>query len=72
MEIISFNSKTEDIAEAIKGPWGKEVFVDCSIVYLGTVVIVVGDLTSAEKKLKCKHDSWIKISDKAWLSVVMN
>ena len=71
MEIISFNSKNEDIAEAIRGPHGKEIYSDCSIIYLGTIVIVIGNLESAIKKLKCKHTDWESLSDRVWMAVVI-
>lgn len=72
MEIISFNSKADDIAEAIRGPHGKETYSDCSIIYLGIIVIVIGSLESAIKKLKCKHSDWEQIGDKVWISVIQN
>ena len=71
MEIISFNSKANDIAEAIKGPWGKEIYKDVSILYFGTIVMVIGNLNHAVTKLKCKHDSWEQIGDNVWISVIL-
>lgn len=72
MEIISFNSKADDIAEAIKGPWGKEIYSSCSILYFGIMVLVIGNLNDAVLKLKCKHGTWEQIGDKVWISVIQN
>ena len=52
MDIVSFNNKEEEIAEAIHGAWGKEVYADCKIVYCGQIVFCFGKLDVIKKRIK--------------------
>lgn len=52
MDIVSFNGKEQEIAEAIHGAWGKEVYTDCKIVYCGQIVFGFGKLDVIKKRIK--------------------
>ena len=52
MDIVSFNNKEQEIAEAIHGAWGKEVYADCKLVYCGQIVFCFGKLDVIKKRIK--------------------
>lgn len=71
MEIISFNSKSDDIAEAVRGVWGKEVYRTCKLVYCGQIIIGIGNKEELNKYCKSKHYEWEQLAYNVWLAVVV-
>lgn len=72
MEILTLNSSHEEIAEAIRGFWGKDILKDCSFAYCGTVVFGFGESTEIlDKNCKCKHYDWSKIGDNVYISILL-
>lgn len=71
MEFTTFATKHEDLAEALKGVWGKDVYKDCSLVYCGQLIIGIAEDTEIlDKNVKCSHYSWEKIGDNVYLSIL--
>lgn len=71
MELTTLNSSHEEIAEAIRGAWGKDVTKDTTIVYVGQLIVASGkDLETINKEVKAGHKDWIEIGDKCWISVL--
>lgn len=70
MEILNPYSQPDEIADAIKGYWGKEVTKDYSIVYVGQAVIGIGDVAILNKKCAVKHYDWQSIGDNIWIAIV--
>lgn len=69
MEIITSFSNHEDIADAIKGSYGKEIGKDYKLVYIGNVIIGMADNTTIlDKNCKQKHYEWIEIGEKLFLA----
>ena len=56
MEYVGINTTHDDLVEAVKGTYGKDVMTDCSFAYCGTVVFGFGENTEIlDKNCKCKH-----------------
>lgn len=71
MEITTLNSTHEELAEAVRGVWGKDVTKDATIVYAGQLIVANGeDLEKINKNVKCKHKQWIEIGEHCWMTVV--
>lgn len=70
MEIINPYSDSKDMADAIKGYWGKEVSKDCTIVYCGQVMIGIGDVEVLEKKCAARHYDWEQIGGNIYIAVI--
>ena len=70
MEILNPFSTNEDIADAVKGSWGKEVTKDYSVVYCGQLVIGIGEKSILDKYCAVKHYDWVSIGDNVWLAIV--
>lgn len=71
MEYVGINTKPEELVEAIRGVYGKDVTKDATIVYAGQLIVANGeDLETINKNVKCKHKQWIEIGDHCWMTVV--
>lgn len=70
MDIINFNSKNEEIAEAVRGSWGKEVTSDTKIVYCGQIVFAIGKLEDIKKQCKQTVYEWVSIGSNAYMGVL--
>jgi hypothetical protein len=69
MEFITYNSTHEEIADGIRGVYGKKIDKDCSIVYLGNAIIAIGDLDKIKKSVECKTSEWISIGNNVYISI---
>lgn len=71
MELTTLNSTHDEIAEAIRGAWGKDVSKDTTIVYVGQLIVANGnDLETINKEVKVGHKDWIEIGDHCWMTVL--
>lgn len=71
MELLSLNSTHDEIAEAIRGMWGKDLLKDCQFAYCGTIVFGFGDNTEIlDKNCKCSHYDWKQIGDGVYVSIL--
>lgn len=71
MEFTTLNSTHDEMAEAIRGAWGKDVLKDCTLVYAGQFIIgIAKDIEILEKNAKCPHYSWIEIGKGCFLAIV--
>ena len=70
MEFTTLNSTHEELAEAVRGVWGKDVHKDCSLVYFGQGIVGVGDPAVLEKNVKCSHYEWQQIGERVYFAVV--
>lgn len=70
MEILNPYSKQDEIADAVKGYWGKLVEKDFSLVYFGQAIIGIGDKDLLDKKCAVKHYSWQSIGDNIWFAII--
>ena len=71
MEFTTVNSTHEELAEATRGVWGKDVLRDCSIVYFGQGIIGIADnVTTLDKNVKCSHYEWEQIGDNVFFAVL--
>lgn len=70
MEFTTLNSNHEELAEAVRGAWGKDVGKDFSLVYFGQGIVGVGDPAVLEKNVKCSHYEWQQIGERVYFAVV--
>lgn len=71
MEYVGINTTHDDLVEAVKGTYGKDVLTDCSFAYCGMVVFGFGKNTEIlDKNCKCKHYDWKKIGDGVYISIL--
>lgn len=71
MEYVGINTTHDDLVEAVKGTYGKDVLTDCSFAYCGTVVFGFGKNTEIlDKNCKCKHYDWKRIGDDVYISIL--
>lgn len=74
MEILNPFSKTEDIAEAVRGGWGKDCGTylgkEFKIVYCGQVVFGIGEKAILDKKVSIAHYDWEKLSTNVYMAIV--
>jgi hypothetical protein len=71
MEFTTPYTDHKEMAEAMRGAWGKDVGEDFSLVYFGQGVIGIADNTTIlEKHVKTKHYDWINIGNKIWFAVI--
>jgi hypothetical protein len=71
MEITTSYTNHDDLAEAIKGAWGKEVGEDYTIIYFGQGIIgKAASIEILEKHVKIKHTDWDSIGNNLYFSVV--
>lgn len=70
MDLLSFNSETKDIAEAVRGAWGKEVYENTKFVYCGQIVFAIGNLDDIKKQCKQTVYDWISIGTNAYMGVI--
>jgi len=71
MEFTTSYTNHEDLAEATRGVWGKDVLEDCSFVYFGQGIIGIGASTEIlDKHCKCKHGDWINIGNNIYFSIL--
>lgn len=68
MEFVTSYSTEEEIADAIKGVYGKHIDKDVKILYLGTAIIGIGELEQIKKKVECKTSNWMQLSETVFLS----
>lgn len=71
MEITTPYTSHEDLAEATRGCWGRDVGKDFSIVYIGQAVIGVAvNTTILDRECKCKHYPWTNIGQNTYLAIL--
>lgn len=71
MEFTTVNSNHEELAEATRGAWGKDVLKDCSFVYFGQGVIGIGDSVEIlDKNVKCNHYDWHPLGNRVYFAIV--
>lgn len=71
MEYVGINTSHDDLVEAVKGTYGKDVLTDCSFAYCGMVVFGFGENTEIlDKNCKCKHYDWKRIGDGVYISIL--
>jgi len=71
MEITTSYTSHEDLAEATRGYWGKDVGKDFSLVYFGQAVIGQADNSDIlEKECKCAHYRWVEIGNNTYLAIL--
>lgn len=71
MEYVGINTTHDDLVEAVKGTYGKDVLIDCSFAYCGTVVFGFGKNTEIlDKNCKCKHYDWKRIGDDVYIAIL--
>lgn len=71
MEYVGINTTHDDLVEAVKGTYGKDVLTDCSFAYCGMVVFGFGKNTEIlDKNCKCKHYDWKQIGDGVYISIL--
>lgn len=68
MEFVTSYSTEEEIADAIKGVYGKQIDNEVKILYLGTAIIGIGELEQIKKKVECKTSNWMQLSETVFLS----
>lgn len=71
MEITTLNSTHDELAEAVRGIWGKDILKDCKFVYCGNIVFGFGNNTEVlDKNVKCSHYEWSKINDNLYCAII--
>ena len=71
MEFTTLNSTHDEIVEAIRGVWGKDVLKDCTLVYAGQIIIGIADNTEIlDRNVKCSHYEWNEIGNGCFLSIL--
>ncbi len=71
MEFTTLNSTHEELAEAVRGVWGKDVGKDFSLVYFGQGIVGIADSVEVlERNVKCSHHDWQPIGDRVYFAVV--
>lgn len=71
MEFVTPYTDHKDMAEAMRGVYGKDVGENYSLVYFGQGVIGIAASTSIlEEKIKTKHYDWINIGNNIWFAVI--
>lgn len=71
MELTTFNSTHEELAEAVRGAWGKDVLPGCTLVYTGQVIFGMAETTEIlDKNARCSHYPWINIGTGCYLAVI--
>lgn len=71
MEFVGINTTHDELTEAIRGLYGKDILKDCSFAYCGQLIIGIGENTTIlDNNVKCKHTEWINIGEKCWLAIL--
>lgn len=71
MEFTTLNSTHDEIVEAIRGVWGKDVLKDCTLVYFGQGIIgLANDTETLNKNVKCNHYDWIELATGCYLAIL--
>lgn len=71
MEFVGINTTHEELTEAIRGVYGKDILKDCSFVYCGHLIIGSGKTTEIlDKNCKVNHTPWQKIGDDLYLAIL--
>ena len=71
MEFTTLNSTHDEIVEAIRGVWGKDVMKDCTLVYAGQVIFGIAESTEIlDRNAKCSHYPWNEIGTNCYMAVV--
>lgn len=71
MEFTTLNSTHDELAEAIRGVWGKKVEKDCSFVYLGQAVLGIAASTYIlDKKCAVPHYDWHQIGSDTFIAIL--
>lgn len=69
MEYIGINSTHEEIAEAIRGVYGKDVTKESTIVYAGQLIVGQAENTEIlDKQVKVKHKDWIQVGENLYIT----
>lgn len=72
MEYIGINSSHDEMTEALRGTYGKDILKDCSFAYCGTVVFGFGNNTDIlDKNCKCKHYEWKEIGNGVYIAILL-
>ena len=68
MEFVTPYSTEEEIADAMKGVYGKQIDKDVKILYLGNAIIGIGELEQIKKRVECKTSNWMQLAETVFLS----
>lgn len=68
MEFVTSYSTPSEMADAIRGVYGKKIEKDYKILYLGNAIIGIGNLDKIKKNVECKTSSWEQLSDTVFLA----
>lgn len=69
MEMTTLNSSHEEIAEAMRGCWGRDVTKESTIVYVGQLIVGQAETTEIlDKQVKVKHKDWIPVGENLYIS----
>lgn len=68
MEFITSYSTKEEIADAIRGVYGKSIEKEYKILYLGNAIIGIGDLEQIIKHTECNHSEFIPLGNSVYLA----
>ena len=70
MEFTTLNSTHEELAEAIRGVWGKKIGKNFAVVYLGNVIIGIAASTYIlDKEVGANHYEWKEIGEGVYLAL---
>lgn len=70
MEFVTFNTEPHELAEALRGAYGKHVDKDCQIVFFGNAAIGIGVPSVLDKRIGVSHYDWKQIGDNVWFCVL--
>lgn len=68
MEFVTPYTSQDEMADAIKGVYGKSIEKDYKILYLGNAVIGIGQLEQIKKHTECKHSDYIPLGNNVYLA----
>lgn len=69
MELTTLNSTHDEIAEAIRGCWGRDVTKESTIVYAGQLIVGQAETTEIlDKQVKVKHKDWIPVGENLYIT----
>lgn len=72
MEYVGINTSHDDLVEAVKGMYGKDIYKECQFVYSGQLVYGFGtnDTTLLDKKCKVSHYDWYKLANNVYIAII--
>ena len=69
MEMTTLNSTHDEITEAIRGCWGKDTTKETTIVYVGQLIVGLGENTEIlDKQVRVKHKDWIPVGENLYIT----